>query len=125
MVMIASAWMLAALFAQRTIYLKAEELVPLACRFNSTDGKDDSKVQSANNNKDPSLLTQEEQYIDLTNIRQRHWAYRLIKEEHEKSIVINQDELINFVRTAKATFGLFRIKTADVSKHYFSMYLVF
>jgi hypothetical protein len=34
-------------------------------------------------------------------------AYHLIKEEQTKSIVIDNDELIDFVKTAKATFNTF------------------
>jgi hypothetical protein len=34
-------------------------------------------------------------------------AYHLIKEEQTKSIVIDNDELIDFVKTAKATFNAF------------------
>jgi hypothetical protein len=34
-------------------------------------------------------------------------AYHVIKEEQTKSIVIDNDELIDFVKTAKATFSVF------------------
>ena len=58
------------------------------------------------------LSTQEQQSTDLTNIKENNWAYRIIKEEEqlEKSIVMNNDELIDFVKTAKGTFGTFRVK---------------
>ncbi|MGC2381541.1 MAG: hypothetical protein WA631_00375 [Nitrososphaeraceae archaeon] len=121
-----------ALFSQRNIYLKAEELVPPSYPSDLTAGKHDSNVQSAatnNSNKDPLLSTQEEQSTDLTNIKENNWAYRINKEEEqlEKSIVINNDELIGFVKTAKGTFGTFRVKTKDdrIKERYFLMYIVF
>ncbi|MFZ0329049.1 MAG: hypothetical protein WAL66_17285 [Nitrososphaeraceae archaeon] len=117
------------LFSQRNMYLKAEELVPPSYPSDLTAGKHDSNVQSAatnNSNKDPLLSTQE---IDLTNIKENNWAYCIIKEEEqlEKSIVMNNDELIDFVKTAKGTFGTFRVKTKDnrIKERYFLMYIVF
>jgi hypothetical protein len=116
------------LFSQRNIYLKAEELVPPSYPCDLTAGKHDSNVQSAatnNSNKDPLLSTQEEQSTDLTNIKENNWANRIIKEEEqlEKSIVMNNDELIDFVRTVRATFGTFRVQMGeDMSTRYFFMY---
>ena len=121
-----------ALFSQRNIYLKVEELVPTSYPSDFTAGKHDSNVQASatnNSNKDPLLSTQEEQSTDLTNIKENNWAYRIIKEEEqlEKSIVMNNDELIDFVKTAKGTFGTFRVKTKDnrIKERYFLMYIVF
>jgi hypothetical protein len=55
-------------------------------------------------------------------------AYHVIKEEQTKSIVISQDDLIDFIHTAKGTFGIFRVKTGDENfraERYFLAYLVF
>jgi hypothetical protein len=55
-------------------------------------------------------------------------AYHVIKEEQTKSIVISQDELLDFIRTTNATFGVFRIKTRDENfraERYFLLYIVF
>jgi hypothetical protein len=55
-------------------------------------------------------------------------AYYLIKEEQTKSIVISQDDLIDFIHTAKGTFGIFRVKRGDENfraERYFLAYLVF
>ena len=50
--------------------------------------------------------------IDLEEIRENHWA-NIFKEgqREEKSIEILQEELIDFIHTTKATFGMFRVKT--------------
>ena len=59
--------------------------------------------------------------------KESHWAYRAIKEEKrgdKKSIIIDGGELIDFVRTARATFGTFRVQMGeDASSRYFFMYL--
>lgn len=95
-------------FSQRNMYLKAKELVPTSYSSDYTAGIHDSNVQSAatnNSNKGQLLSTQEEQSTDLTNIIENNWAYRTIKQEEqlEKSIVINNDELIDFVKTANCS----------------------
>ena len=62
LVMLARYLTVRALFSQRNIYLKAEELVPPSYPSDLTAGKHDSNVQSAatnNSNKDPLLSTQE------------------------------------------------------------------
>jgi hypothetical protein len=51
--------------------------------------------------------------IDLDNIeeKEKHWAYRVIKEGgHEKSIIMKKEDLIDFIKTTKATFGGFQAK---------------
>lgn len=106
-------------FSQRNMYLKAQELVPTSYSSDYTAGIHDSNVQSAatnNSNKGQLLSTQisktiyrttdiPEQSTDLTNIIENNWAYRTIKQEEqlEKSIVINNDELIDFVKTANCS----------------------
>ena len=55
-------------------------------------------------------------------------AYHVIKEEQTKSIVIDNDELIDFLKTAKATFNVFWVKTGDDNfraERYFLVYIVF
>ena len=123
-----------AFFSQRTMYLRIEELVPTTYHPYFTGGILDSNMQQAatNNNKNPLLSTQAEQPTDLTNIKENNSAYNIIKEEEqpEKSIVINNEEVIDFVKIAKGTFGTFRVKTEDnrIKDHeerYFLMYIVF
>jgi hypothetical protein len=50
----------------------------------------------------------------------------IIKEEKrgdKKSIIIDGDELVDFVRTARATFGTFRVQMGeDDLTHYFFIY---
>jgi hypothetical protein len=119
-------------FSQKNIYLRVEELVPTSYPSDFTAGIHDSNMQqnaTNNSNKNPVLLTQEEQPLDLKNIKENDLAYHIIKEEEqiEKSIEMNNDEVIEFVKTAKGTFGTFRIKTKDniIKERYFLMYIVF
>jgi hypothetical protein len=86
--------------------------------------------EKAEHNERPlSSWIKEEDCIDIGNINERkesHWAYRAIKEEKrgdKKSIIIDGGELIDFVRTARATFGTFRVQMEkDASSRYFFMY---
>jgi thiamine pyrophosphate-dependent acetolactate synthase large subunit-like protein len=75
------------------------------------------------------LSTSEERPTDLTNIIENNSAYNIVKEEEqlEKSIVMNNEEVIDFVKIAKGTFGIFRVKTEDnrVKGRYLLMYIVF
>jgi len=51
--------------------------------------------------------------IDLDNIegKQKHWVYRVIKEEgHEKSIITNKEDLIVFSRLQRQLLVLFKSK---------------
>ncbi|MGN6632784.1 MAG: hypothetical protein ACTHKP_11195, partial [Nitrososphaeraceae archaeon] len=121
-----------AFFSRRKIYLRVEELVPTSYPSDFTDRTHDNNVQPAatnNSNKDPLLSTLEEQHTDLTNTKENNLAYHMIKEgeQLEKSIEMNNDEVIEFVKTAKGTFGIFRIKTNDnrIKERYFLMYIVF
>jgi hypothetical protein len=70
----------------------------------------------------------EEDCIDLGNIshsnnveNEKNWAYRVIKEEGTiKMIKINKYELTDFVKIAKATFGVFQVQLDDGrGKRYF------
>lgn len=70
-----------------------------------------------------------EDCINLGNveeIKESHWAYRAIKQdrlEYKKSITIGNSELADFFRTARATFGAFRVQTEeDYLAHYFFVY---
>jgi hypothetical protein len=120
-----------AFFSQRNIYLRIKELVPTSYPSDFTDGIHDSNMQQTatnNNNKNRLLSTQEQQPTDLTNIKENNLAYNVIKEEQlEKSIEMNNEEVIDFVKIARGTFGIFRIKSRDnrIKEHYFLMYIVF
>jgi len=70
-----------------------------------------------------------ENCIDLGNIKQikeSHWAYRAIKQEKvkdKKNIAVNGSELVDFFRTALASFGTFRVQMGeDNLLHYFFIY---
>jgi hypothetical protein len=63
---------------------------------------------------------------NIIEIKESHWTYRAIKEEKrgdKKSIIITGGELIDFVRTTRATFGTFRVQMGeDDLTNYFFMY---
>jgi len=66
-------------------------------------------------------------HIDLTKVEEKHWAYRAIKEaldDGKSSIEIDSGELIDFVRTTKATFGIHVTDRGESIRHFF-MYLSF
>ena len=65
--------------------------------------------------------------IDLTKAEEKHWAYRAITEaldDGKSSIEIDGGELIDFVRTTKATFGINVADIGESIRHFF-MYLSF
>ena len=82
------------------------------------------------------LWINEEDYINLGNIDHKnttsiengeHWVYRAIKKEAipKKIIKISRGELTDFLNIAKATFGIFVVKSMDGTKRYFLMHLLF
>ena len=83
------------LFGQKPIYLYIEEIIE----------QDDRHLSS---------WIKEEDCINLYyDIEKSHWAYRAIKEEKiggKKSIIIDSSELVYFFRTARASFGTFRVQ---------------
>ena len=65
--------------------------------------------------------------IDLTKVEEKHWAYRAIKralDDGKSSIEIHSGELVDFVRTTKATFGI-HVTDIGESIRRFLMYLSF
>jgi hypothetical protein len=66
-------------------------------------------------------------HIDLRKVEEKHWAYRAINEvldDGKSSIEIGSGELIDFVRTTKATFGIHVTDIGESIRHFF-MYLSF
>ena len=77
---------------------------------------------------------EESDYIDLGNIsnieQEKNWVYRLVKEGGNgttKIIKINNNEFTDFVNTANATFGAFKVQLDDDarSKRYFLIFVEF
>jgi hypothetical protein len=66
--------------------------------------------------------------IDLTKVEEKHWAYRAIKEvivdDGKSSIEIDSGELIDFIKRARATFGIHVTDIGESIRHFF-MYLSF
>jgi hypothetical protein len=64
--------------------------------------------------------------IDSATIKEKSWLYDVIKEiESSKTttaISIDKDGLIDFLKTAKATYGIFKAEI-DGSTRYFFIYL--
>jgi len=115
----------------QTISLKAEELVPAS--YSSGLEYTENNLQLGDD-KEPSLISiKEEDHIDidLEEKTENHWANHIFKEkgqEDERSIVLRLDELLDFIHTTKATFGVFRVKTGDGNfraERYFLVYIVF
>ena len=99
-------------FGQKPLYLHIEELIE-------------------HDNRQLFSWIKKEDSIDLGNIKEikeSHWAYRAIKEEKvgdKKGIIINSSELVDFFRTALATFGTFRVQMGeDNLPHYFFIYFI-
>jgi hypothetical protein len=100
------------IFGQKPLYLHIEELIE-------------------QDNRQLSSWIKKEDCIDLGNIKEikeSHWANRAIKQEKvrdKKSIIVNSSELIDFFRTALATFGTFRVQMGeDNLPHYFFIYFI-
>jgi hypothetical protein len=65
--------------------------------------------------------------IDLTKVDEKHWAYRTISEaldDGKSSIEIDSGELIDFLKRARATFGIHVTDIGESIRHFF-MYLSF
>jgi hypothetical protein len=65
--------------------------------------------------------------IDLAKAEEKHWAYRAIKEaldNGKSSIEVDGGELIDFLKRAKATFGIHVTDIGESIRHFF-MYLSF
>jgi hypothetical protein len=65
--------------------------------------------------------------IDLTKVEEKHWAYREIKEaldDGKSSIEMDSGELIDFLKRARATFGIRAVDMGESIRHFF-MYLSF
>jgi hypothetical protein len=99
-------------FGQKPLYLHIEELIE-------------------HDNRQLFSWIKKEDCINLGNIKEikeSHWAYRAIKEEKvgdKKGIIINSSELVDFFRTALATFGTFRVQMGeDNLPHYFFIYFI-
>jgi hypothetical protein len=65
--------------------------------------------------------------IDLAKVEEKHWAYRAITEaldDGKSSIEIDSGELIDFLKRARATFGIHVTDIGKSIRHFF-MYLSF
>lgn len=123
---------------QHIIHLNIEELDTVPSSSSSTilgrsrqqnvPGLEDSKEISEKEFGDrrSSSWVNEHECIDIGNlkaIKKNHWTFRAIKEGgHNKRIVIDGSELIDFVTTAKATFRTFKVQMEDGSTRYFFAY---
>ena len=66
-------------------------------------------------------------HIDLRKVEEKHWAYRAINEvldDGKSSIEIDSGELIDFLKRARATFGIHVTDIGESIRHFF-MYLSF
>ena len=65
--------------------------------------------------------------INLTRLTEKHWAYRSISDavQFGKSLLaIDNNELINFLKTVKGTFGVLTTDIGDSIRH-FLIYITF
>jgi len=137
------------LFGQKTVYLNIEELNSESPQttlpfyrpqhwLNPFDKRHKELVMDARKRieeqderkeqQQPHTWIKEEDCIslgDINELKAGHWAYRAIKEkgEDKEGIVMDDNALIDFVRTARANFGTFRVQMEDDrSTRYFFMY---
>jgi hypothetical protein len=137
------------LFGQKTVYLNIEELNSESPQttlpfyrpqhwLNPFDKRHKELVMDARKRieeqderkeqQQPHTWIKEEDCIslgDINELKAGHWAYRAIKEkgEDKEGIVMDDNALIDFVRTAMANFGTFRVQMEDDrSTRYFFMY---
>jgi hypothetical protein len=60
--------------------------------------------------------------IGLANVDEKHWAYRSISEclkSGESSLEIDNNELMDFFKTAKGTFGILSTDIGESIRHFF------
>lgn len=121
---------------QHIIHLNIEELdtIPSVSTVPGRPGQQNgprlgnSKEMSGKElgNRQSSSWANEQECINIGNlkaIKENHWILRAIKEGgHKKMIVIDGNELIEFVTTAKATFETFKVQMEDGTTRYFFVY---
>lgn len=98
----------------RAVHLKAEELF-LPAEVNNDN---DTEMQFSAGDEDQGHYCG----IHLGNIEEKSWAHSLLKEGIEKSILMHMQDLIDFVTTANASFGVFKTKINGTMRYFF-MYL--
>jgi hypothetical protein len=95
-------------------YIKAEELLPT-----------ESYDFITNDVTSPS----DGGYISFGDLNENHWADRAVQATKKSSmatgaVLINKDELVDFLSIAMATFGIFRVKMPDGGTRDFLIYIV-
>ena len=135
-------------FPQNRIYLRTEELTfsahtsgelnvvhkqDKAYPFQVHDDLTKEEEQAEQQNVSPPFKIQLEKIncnsvdIDLNNLEKSHWAYRATNEvlsHGESSIVLNDNDLREFVKSAKGSYGIYRGYMGGSIRH-FLMFLSF
>jgi len=65
--------------------------------------------------------------IDLTKVEEKHWAYRAVNEaphDGKSSIEIDSGELIDFLKRARATFGIHVTDIGESIRHFFYVFII-
>lgn len=65
--------------------------------------------------------------ISLANVDEKHWAYRSVSEclkSRESSLEIDNNELMDFLKTVKGTFGILTTDIGESIRHFFYVCIV-
>jgi hypothetical protein len=58
-------------------------------------------------------------YINLGKLGKNHWAYRALNENEDKKTVIDNNELLEFLKLAKSTFAPFQAEADGRLRHFY------
>jgi len=61
-------------------------------------------------------------HVKLGKIDKNHWAYRALDDKENKRTVIDDNELMDFLNLAKATFAPFQAEIDSKAQH-FNLYV--
>jgi hypothetical protein len=58
-------------------------------------------------------------HVNLGKIDKNHWAYRALDDKESKRTMINDNELMDFLNLAKATFAPFQAEIDGKARHFY------
>lgn len=68
------------------------------------------------------LFSKQRTFIDLGGVSNDHWAHRAISGQDRKTI-LKMEELLEFLKLTKSSFGAFQVELQDGMRHYLRLYI--
>jgi hypothetical protein len=94
----------------RHIFLTAQEILPPCSAGSLQDSK--------------HWILSKEAHCDLGRVSNNHWAHGASTGQDHKTI-LSREELVDFLKCTKSTFGVFQVELEDGLQHYLLLYINF